>query len=442
MDTDGVSLIIRSVVLVILLLLSALFSSAETALTTVNRLKLEALLEEGDKRAKRTVELLADSRKMLNAILILNNVVNLSASSLVTTIAYTIWGNGYIALATGVLTLVIILFGEIIPKTLASIYNEQFSLAYGGLFLFIIKAITPLVFIVDRLSALFLRMFRVDPKKAHTHMTEYELRSIVDVSHEEGVIESEEREMINNVVDFGDSCAKDIMIPRVEMCSVSVDAGYDELKSEFFEKKFTRIPVYEGSNDNIVGIINIKDIVFNEDREGFNIRSFMREANFTYEFKKTSDLLMEMRSNSISMIMVLDEYGATVGLITLEDLLEEIVGDIRDEFDEDEEDLIQNVGEREYLVDGSLKLDDINDALETDLKSTDYDSIGGLVIEKLEDIPEVGESVQLEDGTNLQVLEMDKNHIERVKLILPEPVSDPGDPEKEASEEATDDATA
>lgn len=418
MDTDGV---IQCISLVLLLVLSAFFSSAETALTTVNRMKLRSLADDGNKHARTALKLLERPAKMLSTVLILNNVVNISASSLATTLALKLWGNKAVAAMTGVLTLLILIFGEITPKTLASLYSERLSLYYGGIILFLSRILTPVIFIIDKLSNGLLRLFHIDADSARTAMTEYELRTIVDVSHEDGVIESEERQMIYNVVDFGDSLAKDIMIPRIEMSCVSSDATYEELKEVFFEEKYTRIPVYEDSTDNIIGIVNMKDVLFLEDLEHFQIRNIMREANFTFEYKKTSELMMEMRENSISMILVLDEYGATVGLVTLEDLLEEIVGEIRDEFDEDEKDLIQPIGEREYLVEGSLKLDDINDALELSLDSEDYDSIGGLIIEKLDRLPEAGESVELDDGTILQVMEMDKNRIDKVKMTLPEP---------------------
>lgn len=431
MDTDGV---IQCISLVLLLALSAFFSSAETALTTVNRMKLRSLAEDGNRRAQTTLKLLERPAKMLSTVLVANNVVNISASSLATTFALSIWGNNSVAIVTGVLTLLILIFGEITPKSFASLYSENISLAYGGIIFFITKILTPVIFIIDRLSNGLLKLFHIDADTARSAMTEYELRTIVDVSHEDGVIASEERQMIYNVVDFGDSLAKDIMIPRVEMSCVSIEATYAELKEVFFEEKYTRIPVYEDSTDNIVGIINMKDVLFYEDLEHFNIRNLMREANFTFEYKKTSELMMEMRENSISMTIVLDEYGAAVGLVTLEDLLEEIVGEIRDEFDEDEKDLIQMLDEREYLVEGSMKLDDINDALGLELYSEDYDSIGGLIIEKLDEIPEAGESVELKDGTLLQVMEMDKNRIDKVKMTLPEP-----DEEALAREEASDD---
>ena len=422
MDTEGV---IQLLILLVLLILSAFYSGAETALTTVSEIKLNTLAEEGNKKAVRVLKLLDKKSKMLSAILIMNNIVNLSASALVTTLTARIWP-GYIAVSTGILTLVILIFGEINPKTIATIHNENLSLHFGGIIMATMKILTPVIFIVDKLSMLFLKMLRIDPEQAKSVLTENEIRNILDASHEEGVIETGEREMIDNVFDFGDSLAKDVMIPRIEMTCVNVDANYWELKEQFEVHKYTRIPVYEESTDNIIGIINMKDVLFYEDINNFNIRNVMREANFTVELKKTSELMVEMRQNHISMILVLDEYGDTVGLITLEDLLEEIVGEIRDEFDEDEEDLIQEVGEREYLVDGSLKIDDINDALGLELNSENYDSIGGMIIEKLERVPEVGDTVELDDKTALTVVQMDKNHIERIKMVLPEPQPDEG----------------
>ena len=431
LDTEGV---IQLVILVVLLVLSAFYSAAETALTTASEIKLGTLADEGDKKAKRALKLLEKKSNMLSAILIMNNIVNLSASALVTTITARIWP-GYIAVTTGILTLIILIFGEINPKTIATIHNETLSLAFSGPVMATMKVLTPVIFIVDKLSGFFLKILRIDPEQAKSVLTEGEIRNILDASHEEGVIETEEREMIDNVFDFGDSLAKDVMIPRIEMTCVNVDATYWELKEQFEVHKYTRIPVFEESTDNIIGIINMKDVLFYEDVNNFHIRDLMREANFTVEYKKTSELMVEMRQNHISMILVLDEYGDTVGLVTLEDLLEEIVGEIRDEFDEDEENLIQEVGEREYLVDGSLKIDDINDALDLSLDSENYDSIGGLIIEKLERVPEVGETVELDDGTRLTTVEMDKNHIEQIRMELPEVKDEEAGDEGEKDEE-------
>ncbi|MCR5356130.1 MAG: CNNM domain-containing protein [Lachnospiraceae bacterium] len=432
MDTEGV---IQLLILVVLLVLSAFYSGAETALTTASEIKLTTLADEGNKKAKRVLMLLDKKSKMLSAILIMNNIVNIAASSLVTAMALRLWKQAYVALAAGVLTLLILIFGEIMPKTIATIHNEGLALAFSGPIMLTMKLLTPVIFIIDKISRMFLKILRIDPDQAKSVLTEGEIRNILDASHEEGVIETGEREMIDNVFDFGDSLAKDVMIPRIEMTCVNVDANYWELKEQFEVHKYTRIPVFEESTDNIIGIVNMKDVLFYEDVNNFNIRNIMREANFTVEYKKTSELMMEMRQNHISMTLVLDEYGDTVGLVTLEDLLEEIVGEIRDEFDEDEEDLIQEVGEREYLVDGSLKIDDINDALSLELNSENYDSIGGLMIEKLERVPEVGESVELDDGTRLTTVDMDKNHIERIRMELPE--KEPEN-EEESPEEAPD----
>ena len=251
-------------------------------------------------------------------------------------------------------------------------------------------------------------------------MTETELRTYVEVSHEDGVIESEEREMIYNVFDFSDAVAKDVMIPRIDMATVSREAGYDEVLELFRECMYTRIPVYHEDKDNIIGIINIKDFILVDDREQFKISDIMREAYYTYEYKKTADLLIEMREKRINVSFVLNEYGAAVGMITLEDLLEEIVGEIRDEYDEDEEELIQQVGDRAYLVEGSMKLSDINDELGTMFSSEDYDSIGGLIIENLDRLPKDGETIETEQGVMLTVQGVNQNRIAKVLMALPE----------------------
>ena len=433
MDPTGA---IQILSLLILLLLSGYFSSAETAYTAANELGLKEEAENGKKQAVIALKLLDNKSKLLSAILIFNNIVNLSASALTTTIAMKYLGSAYIALATGILTFILLIVGEITPKTIATVKSETIALKYASVLYLVVRLLTPVIFIVDKFSRAFLKLFNVDPDAAREAMTEYELRSIVAASHEDGVIETEERQMIDNVVDFGDSCAKDVMIPRVEMCSVSIESTFNELKEVFFDKKYTRIPVYDETPDNIVGVLNMKDLLFYQNYDGFNIRSIMREPNFTFEYKKTSDLLMEMRENTIPMIFVLDEYGATVGLVTLEDLLEEIVGEIRDEYDEDEDDLIKETGENEYLLDGTLKLDDINNALGTTLSSEEYDSIGGLIIEKLDHIPEVNESVELkEEHIRLTVNQMDKTHIESVIMqILPYSSEEASESEEVSSE--------
>lgn len=422
---------IHLVALVILLCLSAFFSSAETSLTTVNRIRIRTLANEGNKRAKIVLKIVDDSGKMLSAVLIGNNIVNLSASSLATSYAMDKLGSAGAGIATGVLTLLVLIFGEISPKTLATIHSEKLALTYSRVIYALMVVLTPVIFLVNKLSVGVLFLLRVDPKKAHNTMTENELRTYVEVGHEEGVIESEEREMINNVFDFGDSLAKDIMVPRADITFANINLTYDEVMEIYRVDHFTRMPVYEDSKDNVVGILNMKDLLLIKDVAHFSIRDVMREAFYTYEYKKTSELLLEVKQESFSMVIVLDEYGITSGLITLEDLVEEIVGEIRDEFDENEDNIIRQINELEYLVEGSLKLDDLNDHLHLDLESEDYDSIGGLFIDLLGDLPNEGDKVETANHIVLVVEKMENKRIETIHIYLPQP-SD----EAEVSDEA------
>ena len=419
------AIIFQLAVLVILVILSAFFSSAETAFSTFNKIKMRALAEEGNKKAALVLKILDSYSKLLSAILIGNNVVNLSASSLATTVAIALseplglQASLMTGLATGILTVVVLLGGEIVPKTWANLYADKIALVYAPIIRFLMVILTPVIFIVDKIALGILKLFRIDPSKKNNAMTESELRSYVDVSHEDGVIEEEEREMIYNVFDFGDSLAKDIMIPRIDMVTVEDTATYKEVMELFRENMYTRLPVYHDSTDNIIGIINVKDFLFVKDSDKFAIKDILRDAYYTYEYKKTSDLMMEMRKSSSNIALVLNEYGSTEGMITLEDLLEEIVGEIRDEYDEDEETLIQDLGDNTYIVPGGMKLDDINNSIDTDFSSEDYDSIGGLIIEKLDKLPEENETVELEDGTVLTVKTVNQNRIEEVLMKLP-----------------------
>jgi putative hemolysin len=411
---------IQLAVLLLLLGLSAFFSSAETALTTVNKIRVRTLIEEGDKRALRLEKVLDQPSKMLSAILIGNNIVNMSLSSLGTVIATKAFGSAGAGLATGVLTFLVLVFGEITPKTCATLSAEKLSLGFAGVIYGWMQIATPLIFVINAFSMGVLKLLRVDPNKRNDTYTENEIRTIVEVSHQDGAIESEERKMINNVFDLDDHLAKDIMVPRVDMTFLNVNASYAETIEVYRQDLFTRLPVYEENRDNILGILNVKDLILYEDKEHFDVRHILREAYFTHEFKKSSELMMEMRENSISLAIVLDEYGATVGLVTLEDLLEEIVGEIRDEYDESEKELIQKISDYEYIVEGSSKLEDLHDQIGLELTSEDYDSIGGIVIELLDRLPQAGESVTTESGIRLVVDEVEKNRIDKVHIYLPQ----------------------
>lgn len=417
--------VIQLIILLVLLFLSAFFSSAETAMTTVNRIRIRSLADDGNARAKTLLKITDDPAKFLSAILIGNNIVNLSAASLTTSLAYGL-GGSMVAIASGILTLLILLFGEITPKTMATIHSEKISLLYAPVISIFIRLMTPVIFIVNGLANIILRIIHVDPNANTNVMTENDLRTIVDVSHEDGVIESEEKEMINNVFDLGDAKAKDVMVPRVHVTFADVNSTYDELIDIFREDKFTRLPIFEDTTDNVIGTINMKDLLLYDNKKDFHLRDILREAYFTYEYKNISELLLEMRESSFNIAIVLDEYGETAGLITLEDLLEEIVGEIRDEYDDNEEDFIKEIGPHEYLVEGSTNLEEINDRLDLDLSSDDYDSVGGLIIEHLDRLPEAGDEITTEDGIRMIVEKLDKNRIEQVHMYLPEQKKDEG----------------
>ena len=417
---------IRLIILVVLIMLSAFFSSAETALTTVNKIRMRKLSDEGNERAKTVLKITENSGKMLSAILIGNNVVNLSASSIATTLAIDMLGSKGAGIATGIVTLLILVFGEISPKTIATIHAVPISMAYANVIYWLMKLLTPVIFAVNQIAMFFLKILRVDPNTDQNKLTEEELRTIVDVSHETGVIETEEKDMINNLFDFGDAEAKEVMVPRIDMTFADINNTYEELIELFRKDKFTRLPVYEDSTDNVIGIINMKDLLLlkDEDKEHFSIRNIMREPYFTYEHKNTANLFLEMRESSISLAIVLDEYGVTAGLITLEDLLEEIVGEIRDEYDSDEQDDITRINDYEYIVLGSANLEDVSDELGLHLESDDYDTIGGYCLEKLDHLPEKNEIIITDDNILLRIEAVDKNRIEKVYIKLPRPAEE------------------
>lgn len=408
------------IALLVLVVLSAFFSSAETSLMSVNKIKLRTLSENGNKPAKIVLKLTDNSAKLLSAILIGNNIVNLSASSLSTILVQEKFKSLPVSIATGILTFVILIFGEIVPKTVATIHADKMAMLYAPIIYALCWLLTPVIFIINKFSIAIMFLMRIDPNKKSAVITEDEFLTVVDVTHEEGVIESKERDMIENVVDFGDSIAKDIMVPRIDVEFIEDTETYDEVVEKFRKFNFSRLPVYHETNDNIIGVLFLKDFFSYGRQENFDVTKIMRKPFFTFEYKKTADLLAELRQNKLSIAVVLDEYGATAGIITLEDLLEEIVGEIRDEYDNDEEDLIQKVSDTEYIMDGSAKLDDINEALDISIEADDYDSIAGHIIHLLEHIPEAGEQAS-DEFADYNVLTVDKNRVDKVRVCLKKP---------------------
>lgn len=405
-------------ILILLLMLSAFFSSAETALISCNKIRMRTLADQGNKRAAIVLRISDDQSKMLSAILIGNNLVNTFAASIAATIAYA-FGGAAVGIATFIITLLILVFGEITPKTMATQKAEAMALVYGSIIQFLMFVLTPVIVFVNVVSHTLLKILGAKIDMKEPLLTESELRTIVDVSHEEGVIEKDEKDLINNVFDFGDAKAKDVMVPRVHVVMAEITDSYQDVIELFREEKFTRIPIYKDTIDNVIGIINMKDLLIYENLEQFHIQDILRKAFFTYENKPISDLLLEMRQSTINMAIVLDEYGELAGIVTLEDIIEEIVGEVQDEYDAHENANIQQVAQRVYDVKGYINLHDLNDVLGLDLDSENYDSVGGLVIDQLKRLPEINDYITLEDGTRIQVIKLEKNRIQEVRISLP-----------------------
>ena len=385
---------------------------------SVNRLRIRSDADEGSKQAKLILSLLEKQSKLLSTVLVGNNLVNIAASSLTTTLMLDMFGSAAVGIATGVLTLLILIFGEITPKTIATRKAERLAAVYAPFINLLMIVLTPVTFIVNFLAHGVLRLFGINMKEKESQVTEDELLTMVDVSSEEGVLENDEREMINNVVDFGDTVAKDVMVPAINMTCVPEDIGYAELLDIFRSEEYSRIPVYRETRDNITGIIWAKDLLIRYDSsKPFTVRDYIREPYFTFEFKKTRELMAEMRERYKTLAIVLDEYGATAGLITIEDLLEEIVGEIRDETDLDEVDEISKTGDQVYEVTGQTKLDEIEEHLGFTIETDDYDSIAGHVIHLLGHIPSEGETAE-DEFAEYKVIKVEKNRVDAVEIRL------------------------
>ena len=425
-DTDT---LIRIIVLICLLVLSAFFSSAETALTAVSPIRIRNLLDQNpsDKRAAAVMRIIDDPSPMLGTILVANNAVNLSASAITASLAYR-FGGKHLALATGIITLLILVFGEITPKTIATIRTEKMALAYARPLIVLMTILIPIVFLINAISNGLLKLLGVSRDDAGK-LTQGDIQTIVDVGHEEGIIQSDEKDIITNVFELKDSAVKEVMVPRVHVSILDADISFEELLKVFREDKYTRYPVYEDTPDRIIGTINMKDLLLYHDGDtsSFSVRNILREAHFVFEHKKIRELLAEMMEASVSIAIVVDEYGDWTGIITLEDVLEEIVGEIHDEYDEPSDDLIYQVAPNEYIAEGAISLDDFSDRLDTEIESEDYDSLGGYILEQLDRIPDVGDAVTTESGIRLVVDSVDNNRIELVHVWLPEQVTDETD---------------
>ena len=407
------------ILLIILVILSGVFSSAETAFTAVNRLKLRHYAEEGNKKARLTMKLVENPSKLISSLLIGNNIVNISASALATFIAIDNFGYGAAAVATGILTIVVIIFGEITPKSFAAQYPEQVSMAYSKAVSILMMILTPLIVIFYSIASFIIKLFGGNINQDHPLITEEELKTMVDVGSEEGVFEDQEKEMLFNVFEFGDLQVKDVMVQRVDICAINVNSSFDDIKETIKGEQFSRFPVYGEDIDDIVGILNVKDLLFlkKEDEEQFTLRNYIREPYYAYEFKRITELFNELKRRHTHISVILDEYGGTVGIATIEDLLEEIVGEIEDEYDEIKETDIEVVKPNEYIVSGSYRIDELNDYLGIHIESEEFDSIGGYLIGILGSFPHNGQIIEYQ-GITFIVDEVDKNRIKKIRMIM------------------------
>lgn len=414
MDSEGLW---KIVVLILCLAFSALFSASETALTSLSKIRVKQMLEEDVKGAKTIESLQNEPSRMLSAILIGNNVVNIAASSLMTSLAIDLWGNTGVGIATGIMTLLVLIFGEITPKTLAAQNSEKLALKLAGLVNLTMIVVIPISFFLTKVTNFLVKLLGGDVNSEQPFITHDELKTIVNVSHKEGILEGEERDMIHNVFDFGDSKAKDVMIPRTEIIAIDIDSTYEEVIEIVTNEQYSRIPVYQDTTDNIVGILYAKDLLFLQGNKElkFDLKKYIRKAHFTYEYKPTDELFKEMRALRTHLVIVLDEYGGTEGIVTIEDLIEEIVGDIEDEYDKEIEN-VKKVRDNEYLVSGSLELDELNKLLGTDIESNNFETIAGFVIDIIDRIPEDGEEISYGDYSFI-VENIDKNRIEKIRII-------------------------
>lgn len=389
---------------------------SETALMALSKIRIRHMVEEGVKGAKLVEKLAEDPSRLLGAILIGNNIVNIGASALATSVAVKAFGEGAVGVVTIVMTILVLIFGEITPKSIAKQNSESVALKVSKIINIVVKLFRPFIAIFTAISGLFIRLLGGDPKATEPFITEEELKTMVGVSEEEGVLEDVEKEMIFNVFEFADSQVKDVMVQRVDVVAVDINATYDEVINIIKTEQFSRIPVYNQNIDDVIGILNVKDLIIaSQSKENFKISDYMRDPYYTFEFKKITELFNEMKKTRNHMSVVLDEYGGNVGIVTIEDLIEEVVGEIEDEYDDEEDNDIIVVKEDEYIVDGSARLDHIGDLIGVTMESEEFDSVGGLVIGELGRFPEQSEEVNL-NNIRFVVEEVDKNRIKKVRI--------------------------
>ncbi len=411
------NILIKLLMLVILLLISAFFSAAETSLVSLSKIKVRYMADEKIKGAKLIQEMLENPSKLMGTVLVGNNLANISASAIATALTMELFKGNAVAIATVTMTILILVFSEITPKSLAAQNAEKVALIVSKPLSIIIIVINPIVIIITKVTNLLVGILGGKTDKDAPYITEEELKSIVNVSHEEGVLEIEEKQMIYNVFEFGDLQIKDVMIQRTDMSAIEVSSDFNKIIEIIKKEKYSRYPIYEDDIDNIIGIINVKDLVYiDQTIDEFNTVDYMREPYFTYEFKRITEFFKEMKNNRVHMAIVIDEYGGTAGIVTLEDVIEEIVGEIEDEYDGVEKE-VEKINDKEYIVDGSTKIAFVNGFLGLSIEFEDFDSLGGFIMGELGRLPKVGEIVVYEN-IKFTVDSVSKHRIKKIRLEI------------------------
>lgn len=431
MDTDSSMLIF----LVALLVLSAIFSSAETAFLSTNKIRLRNLQEDGDKKADLVLDLLENQNRLISTLLVGNNIVNISSSALATKMATDYFGDAGVGIATGIMTLLVLVFGEVVPKNLAAAHAEGWAMFIAPFMKVMSVILTPVVVLLTKLSDTVVRFSKKNKEEDQT-ITEDEFKILVNVGQEEGVFDESETEMINSIMEFDETYVKAIMVPRIDIVAVDVEDSINEALRLIIDGGHSRIPAYEDSIDNIVGILYAKDIFEHLDAD-FNelkVKALIRDAYYIPETKKVSDLLNELRLKKVHMAIILDEYGGTNGLVTIEDLIEEIIGDIQDEYDV-EEDLIVMHSDNQLMADARAPIGDVEEAFDVELdeeilEDSEADTIGGLAFEHLGGIPEVDDEVTV-GRFLIRIVNVSGRRITKVEVTLLPPEEDEDEEDEE-----------
>lgn len=404
------------IVLIVLLMLSAFFSASETALMSLSKVRIRSMVAKNVPKAKKIQKLVESPSNLLGAILVGNNIVNIGASALATSIAIKQFGSTGVGIATGIMTFTVLIFGEITPKSLAAQHSEKVSLKVVNILSVIVIILKPITVVLLKITNAIIRLFGGKLGSRQPFVTEEEIKAMVNVGHEEGVLEGEERKMIHNVFEFGDTKVTDVMTPRTYMVAIDKESSFEQIVEVFKNERFSRIPVYEDDIDHIIGVLFLTDLFLSKmEDETFDISKIIKEPYLTIEYKLTTELFREMRDKGIQMAIVIDEYGGTAGVVTIEDLVEEIVGDIYDESDDIVQE-IELINENEYAVHGIVKIDDVIDRIGIAIYSEEYDSIGGFVFGLFGRLPEEGESIE-HDHIKFVVEKVHKNRIEKLRIF-------------------------